>query len=121
MPIPWTADGPSFGFGDNGSWLPQPGDFGKLSVESQTGVDGSTLELYRAALAARAARLVADDELEWVEVGPGVLAFRRGSGVLCVVNFGPTSVPIPDGDVLVASDDLAEGLPTDAAVWLAPN
>ncbi len=121
VPIPWTADGPSFGFGDNGSWLPQPGDFGKLSVESQTGVDGSTLELYRAALAARAARLVADDELEWVEVGPGVLAFRRGSGVLCVVNFGPTSVPIPDGDVLVASDDLAEGLPTDAAVWLAPN
>src|SRR3712207_8865256 len=34
-------------------WLPMPASFGELSAEAQDGVEGSTLELYRAALRLR--------------------------------------------------------------------
>ncbi|MFV2119442.1 glycoside hydrolase family 13 protein, partial [Streptomyces sp. Act-28] len=53
VPIPWTRDGSSYGFGPGGSWLPQPEGWGALSVAAQTGDPASTLELYRAALAVR--------------------------------------------------------------------
>jgi alpha-glucosidase len=123
VPIPWTTDGPSFGFGAGGSWLPQPAGFGTLSVEAQQGVDGSTLELYRAALALRRRWCTADEVIDWLDGtadGPP-LAFRRGSGLICVLNYGDTAVAIPGGDVLVASSELVDGaLPGDAAVWIRP-
>ena len=51
VPIPWTADGPSLGFGPGGTpWLPQPESYRALAVDQQVGVPGSTLQLYRAAL-----------------------------------------------------------------------
>ncbi|BBJ44305.1 alpha-glucosidase [Streptomyces antimycoticus] len=53
VPLPWTRSGESYGFGPGGSWLPQPDDWSGLSVEAQTGDPGSTLELYRGALALR--------------------------------------------------------------------
>ncbi|MDH4280970.1 MAG: glycoside hydrolase family 13 protein, partial [Acidimicrobiia bacterium] len=53
VPIPWTMDGPSFGFSEVAGWLPQPRDFAGYSMEAQTGVASSTLELYRRTLAAR--------------------------------------------------------------------
>ncbi len=59
VPIPWVADAPSYGFGPTEkSWLPQPASYGELAVDRQTGVAGSTLELYRdaAAPASRAPR-----------------------------------------------------------------
>ncbi len=121
VPIPWSESGPSFGFGNGEPWLPQPAIFGELSVDAQTGNGDSTLELYRSAIAIRAARLVDDEELDWVELDPNVLAFRRGSGVLCVVNFGPATVPLPDGEVLIASADVTGGLPTDTAAWLSTS
>jgi alpha-glucosidase len=121
IPIPWSTDGPSFGFGDVEPWLPQPDDFGALSVAAQDGVTGSTLELYRSALALRTHHMRGDDDLEWVDLGDDVLAFRRGSGAACAVNFGERPVRLPAGDVLVASvDDLGAGLPTDAAAWIVP-
>ena len=50
-----------------------------------------------------------------------MLAFRRGSGVLCVVNYGDGSVALPTGEVLVASlPGIGTTLPHDAAVWLRP-
>ncbi len=97
VPIPWTIDGPSFGFGDGPPWLPQPAGFGDLSVEAQEGRSGSTLELYRSALAARSAHMRSDESLEWLDLGPQVLAFRRGSGAVCVTNFGPTADRPPTG------------------------
>ncbi|WP_367281820.1 alpha-amylase family glycosyl hydrolase [Ilumatobacter sp.] len=119
VPIPWTPDGPSLGFGTGDPWLPQPPGFGALSVASQTGVDGSTLEMYRTALGVRRSYLDDDESLEWEELGPDVLAFRRGSGVVCVVNFGIEPAALPAGDVLVTSAELSEGrLPTDAAAWV---
>ena len=122
VPIPWTTTGSSFGFGDGAPWLPQPDFFGKLSVETQTGVTGSTLEMYRQALGARAKYLTADEQLEWLELGDEVLAFRRGSGVLCIVNFGKDAMTLPTGTILVSSvGGLESVLPQDAAIWLLPT
>ena len=54
VPMPWTADGPSLGFGPSGTpWLPQPESYKALAVDQQVGVPGSTLEMYRAALRLR--------------------------------------------------------------------
>lgn len=118
VPIPWETGGDSAGFGDDGSWLPQPEGWGAVSVAAQEGVDGSTLELYRVALSIRRTELVDDIDLEWLPAPDGVLAFRRGSGVRCVVNMGPTDVAL-DGDVLVASAPLGSGvLPPDTAAWV---
>jgi alpha-glucosidase len=49
----------------------------------------------------------------------GVLAFTRGPGFTCVVNLSSSVVPLPPGEVLLASGPLSEeGLPPDTAVWL---
>jgi alpha-glucosidase len=121
VPLPWTVAGDSFGFGGDGTWLPQPAGFGALSVEAQAGVAGSTLEMYRSALAHRARWFTADEDLTWLELGDDVLAFRRGSGAVCVVNYGVEPVAVPPGEVLVASlPGITDVLPHDAAVWLRP-
>jgi alpha-glucosidase len=122
VPLPWTSHGPSFGFGDDGAWLPQPAHWADYAGSSQDDVQGSTLELYRAALYLRRHHLAEDEELAWLDLGEHVVAFRRGSGVVCVVNFGEDPVTLPAGEVLVASHDLfGDQLPGDAAVWLMGN
>ncbi|GHH84639.1 glycoside hydrolase family 13 protein [Streptomyces capitiformicae] len=126
VPIPWTRSGSSYGFGEGGSWLPQPPEWADLSVEAQTGEPDSTLELYRTALAVRREQpnLGAGDSVEWLKAPEGVLAFRRGDFV-CVANTTGEAVRIPAyGDVLIASgevtvvDDEAK-LPGDTTVWWA--
>ncbi|WP_326599391.1 glycoside hydrolase family 13 protein [Streptomyces sp. NBC_01803] len=132
VPIPWTAQGDSFGFGDGGSWLPQPAQWGKLSVEEQTGDPSSTLELYRAALAIRRTHpaLGAGDRVEWLAAPEGVLAFRRrasdGSTMVCAVNttdmvVGAADLLTPAGRLLLASGRYPGGgvLPADTTVWWA--
>lgn len=124
VPIPWTEEGPSLGFGPGAPWLPQPTSWSHLSAQAQDGVEGSMLELYRAALRLRRGRLTGAAGLRWDACPPGVLAFRReaavGSEVLVVVNLGADAVPLPAyGEVLLASDPLdGEALPGDTAVWL---
>jgi alpha-glucosidase len=119
VPLPWTRDGTAFGFGDDGAWLPQPETWGELSVEAQEGVEGSTLEMYRIAIRMRGELLEDDEDLEWLDFGPNTLGFRRGSGVVCVVNFGPGTGSLPDGEILIASGPLAgEGIPVDTAIWV---
>ena len=123
VPIPWTVDGPSFGFGDGDPWLPQPAGFGALSVAAQAGVAGSTLELYREALALRSRWCTADETIEWLDdvAGGEALAFRRGSGLVCVVNYGSAPVALPTGTVVLASvPGVAATLPHDAAAWIVP-
>ncbi|ALC20171.1 glycoside hydrolase family 13 protein [Streptomyces pristinaespiralis] len=126
VPIPWTVEGSSYGFGSGGSWLPQPDSWGGLSVEAQTGDPGSTLELYRSALAVRREHpgLGAGTAVEWLESPEGVLAFRR-DGFVCTANTTGAVVRIPlPGRTLLASetvmivDDMAE-LPADTTVWWA--
>lgn len=119
VPIPWESSGSSYGFGSNGSWLPQPASWGALSVEAQDGVAGSTLELYRSALRFRKGNLTADEEFEWIDLGSDVIAFRRGSGLLCVVNLGVVPVTCPDGEVVLASGRSdSHVLEPDDAVWI---
>ena len=119
VPVPWTPEGSSFGFGDNGSWLPQPDDWGRYSVASQDGVSSSTLELYRTAFALRRDLLTGDEDLTWLELGDDVLAFQRGSGVVCVVNLSQSPIPLPEGQVLVSSEPLTSAtLPPDTAAWI---
>ncbi|MEU9758584.1 glycoside hydrolase family 13 protein [Streptomyces sp. NPDC047985] len=124
VPIPWTRDGGSYGFGSGGSWLPQPDGWGDLSVEAQTGVTGSTLELYRAAIAARRAHpgLGAGTSVEWLQAPEGLLILAR-PGFVCTVNTTDRPVRIPvRGNVLLSSapvvtDGAAIDLPADTTVW----
>ena len=59
-------------------------------------------------------------QLSWLDYGDDVIAFTRGEGFLCIVNFGPQPLELPTGaDVLVGSAELAGGtLPQDTTVWL---
>ncbi|MDI3403792.1 glycoside hydrolase family 13 protein [Streptomyces cavernicola] len=127
VPIPWTVEGSSYGFGAGGSWLPQPDGWGELSVEAQSGDPDSTLELYRRALAVRRAQpgLGAGESVEWLDTPEGVLAFAR-PGFVCTVNATGEAVRLPaPGQVLLSSGELEEVaggevlLPADTAVWWA--
>jgi alpha-glucosidase len=119
VPLPWTTDGPSYGFGSGSAWLPQPESFGELSVAAQQGDEGSMLTMYRSALALRSDHLVDDESFEWVHVDGGALAFRRGSGTVCVVNLGDDPVTAPAGEVLISSTPLdGARLPANAAAWI---
>jgi len=119
VPLPWSSEGPSYGFGGGGAWLPQPPVFAASSVAAESGVPGSTLELYRAALRLRR-ELQTDETLEWVETGnPDVVHFVRPGGWHCVTNFGTEPATLPDGTVRVASAPLEGGLlPGATTAWL---
>ncbi len=127
VPLPWTASGGAFGFGPEGSTashLPQPAWFGSFAVDAQADAPGSTLSLYRRALALRA-ELQGAEELEWVPGGSDdVLAFRRPDGWTVVSNFGasPASLPaeLAGAEVLLASGPLPEAavVPGETTVWM---
>jgi alpha-glucosidase len=120
VPIPWRGTRAPFGFGGRGQpWLPMPPDWKELTVEAQTGRRGSTLELYRKALKVRRTfATTAPREVEILDRGKTVLAFRRGP-LTVVLNAGRRPVSLPPGKVLVNSGRLAGGkLPPDTAVWL---
>ena len=57
--------------------------------------------------------------IEWLDLGPDVLAFRRGDR-LCITNFADRAIELPNGELLLASDELtATGeLPPDSTAWL---
>lgn len=119
VPLPWTTDGPSFGFGADGAHLPQPAWFADYAVQAQEADPASTLRLYRDALRLRR-ELLAGEDFAWVEAGPDVVAFQRPGGWLSVTNFGDLPVPAPPGRVLLASAPGATGgtVPPDTTVWI---
>ena len=119
VPIPWQAEAPAAGFSPTGaSWLPQPPTWGSYARDAQRGVPGSTLEFYRAALAARAEHGLGAGAIEWLPSEEHVLALRN-SGVTVLANTGSTPVPLPAGDVILASGPVDGGtLPGDTTVWL---
>ncbi|MEH0935180.1 glycoside hydrolase family 13 protein [Micromonospora psammae] len=132
VPIPWSGELAPYGFGPHGSelsWLPAPATWRALSVAAQTGVAGSTLELYRAALRIRRehpALAGTAGGVTWLEAGPGLLAFTRSGGdttLTCVVNISGAPARVEGyGRPLVASEELTEQgsghlLPVDCAAW----
>ncbi|MBG6106422.1 glycoside hydrolase family 13 protein [Frigoribacterium sp. CG_9.8] len=120
VPLPWEADSPSYGFGDSGkSWLPQPADWAPYARDCQRGVVGSTLELYRALLAERAAADLGLGDIEWLTGYPdAVVAFRNGS-VTVIANTGAAAVALPAGEIIVASEAFdTRLLPGDTSVWI---
>ena len=120
VPIPWEADAPAYGFSSTGaSWLPQPADWAPIARDSQIGVPGSTLELYRLALALRAEHALGLGTVEWLEgFGEDVVALRNGA-VTVIANTGEVAVELPLGDVLLSSGELHEAaLAPDSTVWL---
>jgi alpha-glucosidase len=118
VPLPWTGEGDSYGFGDGPSWLPQPAAFSGQAVSAQSGQPGSTLELYREALRVRR-QLQTAEELTWVPTDdPQVLHFVRPGGWHCVTNFGAEPAALPAGVVRVASAPLVDDrLPGECTVW----
>jgi alpha-glucosidase len=118
VPLPWTVDPPSFGFGSAKPHLPQPDWFAEHSVQLQDATDGSTLQMYRQALAARR-ELVRDESLEWFDDQDGVIHFIRAGSWHSVTNFSTEAVDLPDGRVVVCSGELDAGkLPSDTTAWV---
>ncbi|WP_336633334.1 MULTISPECIES: glycoside hydrolase family 13 protein [unclassified Microbacterium] len=120
VPIPWSADAPSYGFGPtDASWLPQPDEWAALARDVQEADPESTLWLYRTLLATRRAEGLGAGSLEWLDgFGAGVLAFRNGE-VVVIANLGTEPVDLPAGTILAASEPFAgTELPADTAVWL---
>ena len=137
VPLPWSGDRPPYGFGPGGRpWLPQPPAWAELTVERQQGDPGSMLAMYRQAIRLRH-RLPAlgDGDLDWLEAGQDLLAFRREPGFTCVVNLGDKPADLPDelqdellselqgerSPAILASGPLqADGkIPGATAVWYA--
>ncbi|WP_214107555.1 alpha-amylase family glycosyl hydrolase [Acrocarpospora catenulata] len=119
VPMPWSGTRAPYGFGDNpDTWLPQPPNWAPLTVEAQLDDPDSTLSLYRKAIAHRP-----KGEFHWLEPEPTALAFTRGAGFACVVNFGGDPVALPDHEeIILASGPVTGGtLPQDTAVWLRLN
>lgn len=122
VPLPWSGEAPPFGFSPPGSapsWLTQPGDWAGLSVEAQERDPRSTLSLYRESLRIRRAESdLQESPLEWLDRGPSVLAFRRGS-IECITTFGGVIELDGDHEILLSSGSHGGGvIPADTTVWL---
>jgi alpha-glucosidase len=106
VPLPWTKSGSSFGFGTKGAHLPQPAWFADYSVEAESGVAGSPLEIYRKALKLRR-QLQSAEEITWhATKDPEVLHFSRPGGWNCITNFFGHPYAIPTGEVLISTKPL---------------
>lgn len=121
VPLPWTTEGSSFGFGTDGAHLPQPAWFAQYAVDAESADPNSTLNLYRRALNLRH-ELQTAEELTWHDTGRGdVLHFARPNGWQVVTNFGsePFALPVGAGRVVLSSAPLADGmLPAEATAWI---
>ena len=114
MPFPWTDEAPGFGFTTGSPWLLLPADWGGVSASAQAGAAGSTLELYRRALALRPR----DGDLAWRDGPPGSLVLQRGE-LTCAVNVSGEPFPLPPGELVLASDpSVQDTLGPDTAAWL---
>ncbi|WP_374113244.1 glycoside hydrolase family 13 protein [Pseudarthrobacter sulfonivorans] len=141
VPLPWKAEEPGYGFaeaftsardGDAGApaspWLPQPESFRDLAADRQDGVAGSTLELYRSALAFRSSNGLGNGTFRWAGVhhpANGVLAFENGS-VLILSNMGSGAAPVPSGYAVALQSGLPaaeaiDAIPPNCAAYLTRN
>ena len=123
VPMPWSGGPPGFGFTSGTPWLPMPDAWRDETVEAQRGDAGSSLELYRRALALRrGSEALRDGSFEWRESPAGTLVFARTAGgetVVCAVNVDGEPLPLPEGELVLASEQQSgDALPPGAAAWL---
>ncbi len=126
VPLPWSGEHPSFGFGPAGAdaptWLPQPDWFKRYAADVQRGDPTSTLELYRQALRLRRDHdALGSGSLTWLDTPDGVLGFEREPGFACFVNLTSQPIRLPEHEGVLLASDRVDGdeLPADTAVWLA--
>ena len=124
VPLPWEVGaGAANGFNTTGeSWLPQPANYRVFARDLQEGVPGSTLELYKRLLKERRAFGLGGGAFRWADEyqDKNTLAYIN-NGVLVLMNFGPESVVLPAGEVLVTTQhDLTveRELEHDQVVWI---
>ncbi|MCZ4102968.1 glycoside hydrolase family 13 protein [Streptomyces sp. SID13666] len=124
VPLPWSGHASPFGFTAPGStvqpWLPQPAWFAEHTTDRALSDTGSFWHLYRDGLNLREQLpQLGEGSLRWLESPPQVLAFVRGDGMVCAVNFGEEPVPAPvPGPPLLASAPCPAGLlPGNTAAW----
>ena len=121
VPIPWAGDEPPYGFTTGAStWLPMPAGWAGSTVEAQLEDPASTLSLYRRALEVRRDHpAMSGESVEWFGAPADCMAFRRTGGLICALNAGNIPVPLPPGELLLASGSLDGGLLLpDTAAWL---
>ncbi len=131
VPLPWTAQPPTFGFNSTGqSWLPQPDMWGELSVETQLRDADSCLSMYRQALALRADESIFNEgTLEWLSSPVDTIAFRRPGrdSVIAVMNLSDEPLTWMAQKLLLASSSQVTAEPSTQnhalglVVTLAPN
>ncbi|MEE2855734.1 MAG: glycoside hydrolase family 13 protein [Actinomycetota bacterium] len=122
VPMPWSGQEPPFGFSSSSqTWLPMPAQWAALTVEKQSGDPDSTLSFFQRAIELRKRRVEFDgDGVEWLDAPGDVVIFRRPGGLVCALNAGESPVPLPPGELMLASAPLLGGkLPPDSAAWLA--
>ncbi|WP_033325031.1 glycoside hydrolase family 13 protein [Streptomyces yerevanensis] len=124
VPLPWSGHMSPFGFtsgeGVAKPWLPQPEWFAEHTTERGMADPDSFWHLYRDALRLRQSLpSLGNGTLRWLDSPPQVLAFVRGDGLVCAVNFGDVSCPAPvHGTPLLASGPCPPGtLPGSTAAW----
>ena len=124
VPLPWEANGgPSFGFNTTGkSWLPAPESFKRYARDAQEGIAGSTLELYKRLIKERKEFAMGSGEFRFApEYSSDSTLGYINNGVLVISNFGPDSVNVPAGKLLVTTqhDLTVEGvLEHDQTAWI---
>ena len=116
IPLPWIEGGESNGFSAAKPWLPQPKSYAKLSRASQEADPGSTLNLYKRALALRTKLQLGAGSFSWIN-SQGALAFSNG--MLSVIhNFSDSALPLPAGEVLLRSANESETLAPNETAWI---
>jgi alpha-glucosidase len=127
VPLPWSGEKPPYGFGTEApAWLPQPDDWATFTIEAQDGDPESTLNLYRRALALRAASPeLLSGSFDWVKSHAGVLSYARTDeehSVTVVMNTSGAPTALPIGELLICSAPLVAGeLGNDAVAWVRTN
>lgn len=127
VPLPWSAQGSSMGFGPDGGrepWLPQPERFRDLARDIQTGDPGSMLSLYRDLIRGRRELLGEASRIEWIESeDERVVAFKAGA-LVCMTNTGDEDAAVAwqgaDDARLVlntAGGAQARVLPANSTTW----
>ena len=121
VPMPWEHDRPGFGFTTGTPWLPVPDEWSAACADVQRNDPSSALALYRTALELRSSNdALREGQFAWRQSPAGTLVFARGD-VVCAVNVDADELPLPPGEVLVASDGVDDRLPPRTAAWIKEN